>query len=77
MIDFDTLTLDEVEQIETFTNRSISTIMDDDAPKGRVLKVLIWVITKRTDPNFTLEQAGAKSLADATEMFAGDEPDPK
>jgi hypothetical protein len=76
-IDFEAMTLSEVEEIELLTGRSIETIMNEDAPRGRVLKAIIWVMKKRTDPSFTLEQAGALSLKDAAALFQGDEADPK
>lgn len=75
-IDFNTMTLNEIEQIETIAGRNIDSIMDDDAPRGRSLKAIIYVFMKRKDPNFTPDQAGAMSLEDATALFAGDE-DPK
>lgn len=75
-INFNTMTLNEIEQIETIAGRNIDSIMDDDAPRGRSLKAIIYVFKKRTDPNFTPDQAGAMSLEDATALFAGDE-DPK
>ena len=75
-IDFDTMTLNEIEQIELITGRSIDSIMDDGAPRGRVFKAIIFVFKKRTDPNFTLEQAGEMSMQDATALFGGDV-DPK
>jgi len=76
-IDWDSLTLDEVETIETFSGHSIDKIMDDGTPRGRTFKVILWVMKKRIDPNYTLEQAGALTLADATELFSGETPDPK
>jgi hypothetical protein len=75
-IDFDTMTLNEIEQIELLTNRSIDSIMDDGAPRGRVFKAIIFVFQKRTDPNFTFEQAGEFSMEQATALFSGDD-DPK
>lgn len=75
-IDFDTMTLNEIEQIELITGRSIDSIMDDGAPRGRVFKAIIFVFKKRIDPNFTLEQAGEMSMQDATALFGGDA-DPK
>lgn len=76
-INWDELTLDEVEEIELLTDRSIDSIMDDGAPRGRTFKVIIWVLRKRTDPNYTLQDAGKVSLAEAAEMFAGDVKNPK
>lgn len=76
IIDFDTMTLNEIEQIELLTGRSIDSIMDDGAPRGRVFKAIIFVFKKRTDPNFTFEQAGEFSMEQATALFSGDD-DPK
>jgi hypothetical protein len=75
-IDFDTMTLNEIEQIELLTNRSIDSIMDDGAPRGRVFKAIIFVFKQRTNPNFTFEQAGEFSMEQATALFSGDD-DPK
>lgn len=75
-IDFDSMTLNEIEQIELLTGRSIDSIMDEGAPRGRVFKAIIFVFKKRTDPDFTFEQAGEFSMEQATALFSGDE-DPK
>jgi hypothetical protein len=75
-INFDTMTLNEIEQIELLTGRSIDSIMDDGAPRGRVFKAIIFIFKKRTDPNFTFEQAGEFSMEQATALFSGDD-DPK
>lgn len=75
-IDFDTMTLNEIEQIELLTGRSIDSIMDEGAPRGRVFKAIIFVFKKRTDPDFTFEQAGEFSMEQATALFSGDD-DPK
>jgi hypothetical protein len=76
-VDFEAMTLSEVEEIELLTGRSIETIMSDEAPRGRALKAIIWVLKKREDPSFTLEQAGKLSLKEAAKLFQGDEADPK
>lgn len=74
--DFETLTLNEVEQIELITGASIDQLMSDGMPKGKALKAIIFTIKKRTDPNFSLEQAGNIALADANKLFEV-ESDPK
>ena len=51
--DFETLTLDEVETIELLTGTSIDQLMDAGQAKGKALKAILYVIKKRTDPNFT------------------------
>jgi len=76
-IDFETMTLAEIEQIETLTGRGIEAIMAEGAPRGVALKAIIWVLKRRENSNYTLEDAGKVSLREATEMFSGDEEDPK
>jgi hypothetical protein len=74
--DFESLTLNEVEQIELITGSSIDQLMDAGQAKGKAMKAIIWIMKKRTDPNFTLEQAGNLSMTEANALFAGTN-DPK
>ena len=74
--DFESLTLNEVEQIELITGNSIDQILDAGQPKGKAMKAIIFIMKKRLDPNFTLEQAGSMSMTDANALFAGED-DPK
>jgi hypothetical protein len=74
--DFESLTLDEVEQIELIAGTSIEQLMEVGQPKGKALKAIIYVIKRRQDPSFTLEQAGKIPLKDAQDAFMG-ETDPK
>jgi len=74
--DFESLTLEEVEQIELIAGTSIDQLMEAGSPKGKALKAIIFVIKKRTDPSFTIEQAGKIPLRDAQNAFMG-ESDPK
>lgn len=76
LIDFNSMTLNEIELIEQLTGRNIDSIMTEDSPRGRSLKAIIFVFKKRTDPNFTFEKAGDYSLQEATDLF-GDVEDPK
>lgn len=75
-INFNTMTLDEVEQIELLAGRSIDSIMADETPRGRAFKAIIFVMTKRTNPNITFEEAGKYTLEQAAAIFGGDD-DPK
>jgi hypothetical protein len=74
--DFESLTLNEVEQIELITGNSIDQILDAGQAKGKAMKAIIFIMKKRVDPNFTLEQAGSISMSEANALFAG-EADPK
>lgn len=76
-IDFNSMTLNEIELIEQLTSRNIDSIMAEDAPRGRAFKAIIFVYKKRTDPNFTFEQAGLLSLEEASTLFGDNDADPK
>ncbi len=73
---FESLTLEETETIEQLTGLSIDTIMDAGKPRGKVLRSFVWIMGKRTNPNYSIEDAGKITLADAVKMFNGDT-DPK
>jgi len=75
-MDYEALTLNEVEEVEKLTGFSIDAIANDGQPKGRVLKVLIWVMKKRQNPNYSIDDAGKLTLAEAVAIFGG-EADPK
>lgn len=68
-IDFDELTLDEVEQIELLSGISIDQIMKRGVPKGRALKAIIFVVARRTNPDFTIEEAGKMKFDDAANLL--------
>jgi len=76
MIKFDELTLDEIEEMEQLLGRPIDEAFADGKPKGRALKVLVFVAKRREDPQYTFEDAGKFSQAEATKFFVT-ESDPK
>jgi hypothetical protein len=69
--DFESLTLNEVEQIELITGNSIDQLLDAGQAKGKAMKAIIFIMKKRTNPEFTLEQAGEISMTEANSLFAG------
>ena len=71
--DFESLTLEEVELIENLTNSSIDEAFGNGKPKGKALSVFVWVILKRNNPNYKIEDAKKLSLKEALEMIKGDE----
>ena len=71
--DFESLTLEEVEMIENLTNSSIDEAFGDGKPKGKALSAFVWVVTKRTNPDYKMEDAKKLSLKDALELIKGDE----
>jgi hypothetical protein len=71
--DFESLTLEEVEIIENLTNTSIDEAFGSGKPKGKALSAFVWVVRKRTDPNYKMEDAKKLSLKEALALIQGDE----
>lgn len=67
-IDFDSLTLDEIELLEEMTGVSIDAIGKrlggDDQPKAKVMKALAFVASRRENPDVTIEEIGQIKLTD-------------
>jgi hypothetical protein len=70
--DFEGLTLEEVEIIENLTNSSIDEAFTNGKPKGKALSAFVWVVLKRDNPNYKMEDARKLSLKDALSMINGD-----
>jgi hypothetical protein len=71
--DFESLTLEEVELIENLTNSSIDEAFGNGKPKGKALSAFVWVILKRSNPNYKMEDAKKITLKQALGMIKGDE----
>jgi hypothetical protein len=71
--DFESLTLEEVELIENLVGESIDQTFADGKPKGKALKVFTWVVMKRDNPKFTIEEASKYTLSQALKMIQGEE----
>ena len=71
--DFESLTLEEVELIESLTNSSIDEAFGNGKPKGKALAAFVWVVLKRDNSNYKMEDAKKLSLKQALEMIKGDE----
>ncbi len=56
-IDLDDLTIGEVIEIESITGVAMDAMQDPGEPKGRMLQAMAFISRRRTDPDFTLEDA--------------------
>ena len=76
--DFESLTIGEVETIEHISGSPIDALMDDSSLKGKSLKAVVFIIKKRENPMFTLEDAAKLSFKEAMGILnVGDDTDPK
>jgi hypothetical protein len=71
--DFESLTLEEVELIENLINTSIDEAFDNGKPKGKALSAFVWVVGKRSNPSYKMEDAKKVSLKEALSMIKGDD----
>lgn len=58
VLDLDNLKISEIEDIEDALGCSIETALEDGKPRGKTLRVIAWMLKRRENPSFTLEQAG-------------------
>ena len=67
-IDVDDLTVAEVEQLEDVLEGSLDQFAKDGAKKGKFMRALAWISVRRTNPDFTWEEAGNIRIADITKQ---------
>lgn len=73
MIDFENLTLGEIEEMEMLLGTSIDTAFADGKPKGRALRVFYFIAQRRDNPNYKFEDTEKVSQAAALALLSGDE----
>ena len=52
------LKIREIEEIEKMLGASLDSAFAVGAPRGKALRVVACVVKRRTDPSFSMEQAG-------------------
>ncbi|MFD5640737.1 hypothetical protein ACFWIP_02945 [Streptomyces anulatus] len=57
-LDIDSLSLNEIESIEDIIDGPLDSLAKPGAKKARMLKAMAYVVKRREDPNFTIEDAG-------------------
>jgi hypothetical protein len=63
VVDFDLsalndLTIEEIEMVEDIIDAPIDELSSKGMKKGKVLRALAYINARRTNPEFTLEEAG-------------------
>lgn len=70
--DIDSLTIEEIEWIEDATNTPIDQLFAANAKKGPMLRAMALIKGRRSDPDFSAEDAGKVEVS-----FAGSTEAPK
>jgi hypothetical protein len=58
VVDLNDLTAAEVEEVEELLDAPLQSLMDPNARQGKGMRVLAYIVSKRDNPDFTLEDAG-------------------
>lgn len=72
-MDFNSLTLREVAEVERLGGAGIATLGDDNAPKAAMMTALAFVLKRREDPKFTYGDAEELTFTEVLELIGGDE----
>ncbi|MFJ4666730.1 hypothetical protein [Kitasatospora purpeofusca] len=57
-VDIDSLSIAEIELIEEVIDAPLDSLAKDGARRGPMLRAMAVVIKRRTDPDFSIEDAG-------------------
>ena len=71
-MDFDDITLGEIEEIEDYAGLPISKIGDDNPGVIKLRIALAWIIKRRTNPAFTIDDAKKMTATALTAFFTED-----
>ncbi len=72
-MDFDALTLGDIEDIENYAGLPISFIADTNKPGAAKLRTaLVWIVKRKADPNFTAEDARNVSSSEMNKILFGE-----
>lgn len=56
--EFSSMTLAELDEFEERAGVSVDMAFEPGVPRGKTFRACAWIERKRTDPDFTWEQAG-------------------
>jgi hypothetical protein len=68
-MDFDEITLGEIEEIEDYAGLAISKIGDDTPGVIKLRIALAWIVKRRTNPAFTIDDAKKMTATEMTAFF--------
>jgi hypothetical protein len=71
-MDFDDITLGEIEEIEDYAGLAISRIGEEVPGVIKLRIALAWIIRRRTNPAFTIDDAKKMTAVELTSFFTED-----
>jgi hypothetical protein len=77
-MEFDDITLGEIEEIEDYAGLPIQMIGDMEKVGTHKLRIaLAWIVKRREDPKFTIEHAKKLKASELFAIMGGDDDDTK
>jgi hypothetical protein len=71
-MDFEDITLGEIEEIEDYAGLPISDIGEERPGVIKLRIALAWVLKRRENPSYTIEDAKKMTAVELTAFFSGD-----
>ena len=68
-MDIDTLTLGDIEDIENYAGLSFSDIGEDKPGVSKLRTALVWVLKRKEDSTFTIENARNMTPDELSKIF--------
>ena len=68
-MDIDTLTLGDIEDIENYAGLSFSDIGEDKPGVSKLRTALVWVLKRKADSSFTIEDARKITPDELSKIF--------
>lgn len=73
-MDFEQLTLGEIEEMEMLLGTGIDQAFAGGNPKGRALRVFYYISQRRKNPDYKFEDTEKVTQAEALALLTGDNP---
>jgi hypothetical protein len=71
-MDIDSITLGDIEEIETYAGLPFGDIGENKPGVSKLRTALVWVLKRKENPAFTIEDARALSPNELEQLFADD-----
>lgn len=72
MINFNELTLGELEEMELLVGQAVDVAFADGNPKGRALRALYYVVMKRDNPKYDFADTATVTQEEALKILKTD-----
>jgi hypothetical protein len=76
-MNFDNLTLGEIEEIELLTGSSLDDLFKDGHPKGRAMRAIYYISRKKNEPDYKFEDSKDVTQKEAVNYVQGNNPKDK